>query len=177
MALRKASAYSKKYTRPYTRKSSVKSKSYIKTIPASKVVKFQMGDQKGFEEDKLPFVLNMQTTTKVQIRDNALEAARQYIHKQLEEKMLGGYYFNVKVHPHHILRNHKMLTGAGADRMSSGMTLSFGSTEGRAALVPENHPIFVIAVATEKHVAIVRQILNIVAPKLPCKTRTILEKK
>ncbi len=177
MALRKAGAYSKKYTRPYTRKSSVKSQSYIKTIPPTKIVKFQMGDIKGFEQGKLPFVLNMQTVESVQIRDNALEAARQYIHKQLEEQILGAYYFAVKPHPHHILRNHKMLTGAGADRMSSGMTLSFGATEGRAALVKENEPIFIVGVGNEKHVAIVREILSIVKPKLPCRTRVLLEKK
>jgi len=47
MALRKGSAYSKRYARPYTRKSKKRSKSYIKTVPNSRIVKFQMGDTKG----------------------------------------------------------------------------------------------------------------------------------
>ena len=39
MALRKAGAYSKKYARPYTRRSAKKSQSYIRTIPPQKLVK------------------------------------------------------------------------------------------------------------------------------------------
>jgi len=41
----------------------------------------------------------------------------------------------VRVYPHQCLREHSMLTGAGADRLSDGMRLSFGRPIGRAAVV------------------------------------------
>ena len=51
MALRKASAYTKRYARPYTRNSKKRKKSYIKTVPNSRIVKFKMGDLKGFDDE------------------------------------------------------------------------------------------------------------------------------
>ena len=42
VAIRKAGAYSKKYARPYTRVSKKKSKSFIKAVPQSKIVKFTL---------------------------------------------------------------------------------------------------------------------------------------
>ena len=175
MALRKAGSYSKKYARPYTRKSKVKQKSYIKTIPPQKIVKFRMGNQKAFEAGKLPIVLHLISNEQIQIRDNSLEACRQFINKQLETTQAGQFYFIVKVAPHHILRENKMLTGAGADRMQTGMQLSFGKAIGRAALVPQGKEIFTIAVATEKAASETRTILGQVKAKLPCRTHVGFE--
>ena len=166
MALRKASAYSKKHTRPYTRKSKVKSKSYIKTIPPQKIAKFRMGDIKGFEEGKLHNIIKLVSGENILIRDNALEASRQYVHKILEEKMQGQYYFQVKVFPHHILRENRVLTGAGADRMQTGMQQSFGTTMGRAAIVKRNQVIFLIAVFRENQRSEVNKALTKIKAKL-----------
>lgn len=176
MALRKASAYSKKKYTPYTRKSNVKSKSYIKTIPPIKTVKFRMGDLKGFVNKKYPIFVSLVAGENILIRDNALEASRQYIHKKLEKELSGQYFFEIKVYPHHILRENKTLTGAGADRLSSGMSMSFGSVIGRAAPVEKNQKIFLIAVNSEKSKAIAIKILEKVKAKLPCHSRILIEK-
>lgn len=177
MALRKASSYSKFYARPYTRKSKKKAKSYIKTVPPQKVVKMQMGNIPAYNEGKFGTVLTVISLENVQMRDNAIEAARQSIHKDLETNFLGQYYFAVKVFPHHILRENKMITGAGADRMQTGMTKSFGATIGRAAFVKENQPIFVIAVNSEKAVRSSREAIAKIKAKLPCTTRILTEVK
>lgn len=176
MALRKASSYSKFNARPYTRKSSKKAKSYIKTIPPQKVVKLNMGDIPGFKKGKFPTIISLISKQQVQLRDNAIEAARQSIHKDLETNFPGQYYFAVKVFPHHILRENKMLTGAGADRMQTGMTQSFGATIGRAAFVKPGQTIFIIAVNSEKAVRVTREAIDKIKAKLPCTTRTVLEK-
>lgn len=168
MALRKASSYSKFSARPYTRKSAVKSKAYVKTVPNTKVVKLHMGDIKGYESGKLTYVLRMISEENVQMRDNAIESARQYVNKLLDEQMPGQFYFAVKVYPHHILRENKMLTGAGADRMQTGMQLSFGATVGRAAIVRKGKEIFVVATNSDRNIRIARDILNKIRSKLPC---------
>lgn len=173
MALRKASAYTKKHVVPFTRISSKKGKSYIKTVPPQSIVKFSMGSNDMFADGKLPHTLTMMAEEKAQIRHNALESSRQYINKQLDTLLPGQYFFRVIPFPHHIQRENKMLTGAGADRMQSGMQLSFGKSSGKAALVKEGSGIFMIATPTEKTSQIAREILRRVKPKLPCRTKII----
>ena len=175
MGLRKAAAYTHKHVVPFTRTSSKKGKAYIKTVPPQAIVKFSMGSRGDFEAGKLPFVLTMVAEEHAQIRHNALEAARQYINKQLDTDLPGQYYFRVIPYPHHIQRENKMLTGAGADRMQTGMQLSFGKSVGKAAIVKPNDPIFMIASQTEKASQTVREIFRIVKPKLPCRTKILTE--
>lgn len=177
MALRKALAYSKKHVVPFTRISSKKGKSYIKTVPPQSIVKFSMGFTQLFRAGKLPHVLTLVAEEKAQIRHNALEASRQYINKQLDTLLPGQYYFRVVPFPHHIQRENKMLTGAGADRMQTGMQLSFGKSAGKAAIVKVGTEVFVIALPNEKAVQITREIIKRVKPKLPCKTKLLYELK
>ena len=59
VSLRKASSYSKKRVRPFTRKSRTKRKAYIKTVPGIKIAKFQMGNQKAYAESKHPYVVRL----------------------------------------------------------------------------------------------------------------------
>src|SRR4030042_5942917 len=117
-AMRKASAYSKKHVVPYTRISKLKGKSYIKTVPPQKIVKFHMGNIKN-----LKYKFTLVANYRGQIRDAALEACRQFVNKKLDTTLAGQYNFRVIPFPHHIQRENKMLTGAGADRMQTGMQL------------------------------------------------------
>ncbi len=172
MALRKGSAYSKRIVRPYTRKSKVRSKSYIKTIPNSKVVKFKMGNLKGFDKGDFPIQIHVVSKETCQIRDNAIEAVRQYLNRWLQVKVGKDFYLEVKITPHHILRENKMLTGAGADRMQTGMARSFGKKIGRAALVKPNQTLFIIGVKTTKQEAESRKLISSVKARLPCRTGT-----
>lgn len=176
MALRKALTYSKKYARPYTRTSRVKGKAYIKVVPNNKVVKYNLGNQKAYMEGKFPLKLVMVSEEHAQIRDNAIEASRMLLTKQLDEHLPGTYFLEVKIHPHHILRNNKTAAGAGADRMSTGMSRSFGDIEGRAALVRAGQPLFIIYCIDENAARVVREAYRMTKAKLPCATRVLFEK-
>ena len=173
MGLRKASAYSKKTVVPYTRKSRQKGKAYIKVVPPSKIVKFTMGDEKAFKEGKFPYQLTIISAERVQIRHNSLEACRQYINKELDRLLLGKYLFKIYPYPHHIQRENKMLTGAGADRMQTGMQLSFGKSVGRSALLKAGSRIFFFAVQNENALQIIRTILREIKSKMPGHTKAI----
>lgn len=170
-SLRKANAYSKRIVVPFTRVSKRRQKSFIKVVPPQKIVKFSMGSEKNLTDGKLPYVLDVVSTEDVQIRHNALEACRQYINKKLDKNLAGVYFFRVVPFPHHIQRENKMLTGAGADRMQTGMQLSFGKSMGKAAIVKANSQIFVLALPNPKAVAFARGVLKEVKAKLPCKIR------
>ncbi|MBX4212575.1 50S ribosomal protein L16 [Candidatus Pacearchaeota archaeon] len=177
MALRKALAYSKKPARPYTRNSRSKSKAYIKTVPGQKIVKFHMGSQKDYMEGKHPFVMSLIAEEGVQIRDNSIEASRMLLNKVLDEQAPGQFYFAVKVFPHHLQRENKSAGGmAGADRISTGMTQSFGIVIGRAAIVRPGQQLFFISCQNEKAAKIARDALATVRSKVPCKTRITFEK-
>jgi large subunit ribosomal protein L10e len=174
-ALRKASTYSKMKVCPYTRISRKKNRAYIKVVPPQKIVKFTMGDPQLYNKGAFPHIITLITTEDIQIRHNALEAVRQNIHRKLDKDFPGQYYFKVLCFPHHIQRENKMLTGAGADRMQTGMQLSFGKCVGKAALLKKGHGILLLALANEKILVKTREYLKQVKPKLPCKTKTVYE--
>lgn len=168
MALRKATCYSKRYTLPFTRKSKVKQKNYIRMVPGTKLTKMRMGDLEGYKAGKYKIILDVKTKHRVQLRDNALEAVRQFLNRFLVEKIGKDFYLEVKPYPHHIQRENKMLTGAGADRMQTGMALSFGKSTGRACLLKRGDTIFIIGVTSPKHEAIARELVASSRARMPC---------
>ena len=97
----------------------------------------QLGDPK-----KLKHHLIMMSTEKCQLRHNAMEACRQYINKKIDKEFSGNYLFKIIPYPHHVQRENKMLTGAGADRMQTGMQLAFGKSAGKAAILKKGSKIF-----------------------------------
>lgn len=173
MALRKANAYSKRKVTPFTRVSKRRQKSFIKVVPQQKIVKFEMGKRALKDRQKMTHELTVISTEKVQIRHNALEACRQFINKKLDKELGGQYVFKILPFPHHIQRENKMLTGAGADRMQTGMQLSFGKATGKAAIVNKNKRIFVISLPNEKAVTFARNVLKQIKSKLPCQIKIL----
>ncbi|MFH1608298.1 MAG: 50S ribosomal protein L16 [archaeon] len=176
-SLRKASAYSKKIVVPYTRVSKKRQKSYIKTIPHQKIVKFSMGKMSLFNEGKLPHHLIVISEENVQLRHNALEACRQYVNKKLDRELSGQYLFKIIPFPHHIQRENKMITGAGADRMQTGMQLAFGKASSKSAILKPGSKVFFVAVPNEKAVQFVRKTMRQIKSKLPGKIKVLYEKK
>jgi len=172
MALRKSSAYTKRKVTPFTRKSKKRTKSFIKTVPNSKIVKFKMGDLVGYAADKYPICIEVFSKEKIQIRDNSIEAVRQFFNRFLQTKVGKEFYFEVKIYPHHILRENKMLTGAGADRMQTGMSRAFGKTMGRSALIKPDQTLFIIGVKTPKAEVEARKLIRSVKARLPCRVGT-----
>lgn len=175
MAMRRASAYSKMHVTPYTRHSKLKNRAYVKAVPPSKIVKFYMGNVKDHNDGKFPHTLTLITDHDVQIRQNAIEACRQFVHKKLGEELKEQYFLRIIPFTHHIQRENKMLTGAGADRMQKGMQLSFGKTIAKAAILRKNAPILSVSIATPKAASFARHILKQIKSKLPCKTRILSE--
>jgi len=168
MALRKAACYSLRATVPYTRKSKFKQKAYIKSVPNTKLTKMRMGDIIGYKAGKYKILMYVRTKHAVQLRDNALEASRQHLNRFLTEDVGKDFYLEVRPYPHHIQRENKMITGAGADRMQTGMALSFGKSMGRACLMKRGDIIFIIGVTNPKHEAIARHLVGSIRARMPC---------
>jgi large subunit ribosomal protein L10e len=177
MAIRKALAYSKKQRTPYTRKSQkVKHLNYIKAVPLQKISKFNMGDVPKFQKGAFKNRMYLITEINCQIRDLALESARQYLNNQMTRKMQNDYYIACKPYPHQVLRNNKTFSGGSkGERIQSGMSHSFGTSEGRAAYIKGGEPVFIIAYPDKEITDFVREISKSASAKLPCKIRVIYE--
>ena len=148
--------------RPYTRKSKFKHKSYVKAVPNSKVVRYDMGNV----QKQYAYRVDLIAKDALQIRHNAIESARQVINRHLNLKLGNNYYLKVRMYPHHVLRENKMLTGAGADRMQTGMQLAFGRPVGIAAQIKRGKEIFSVKVDKE-HIDAAKYALKKAMPRLP----------
>ncbi len=162
--LRKGCAY-RNIERAFTRRSKYKTKSYVKSSPNCKVVRFDGGNlQRDFK-----IRLDLCADDALQIRHNALESARQTTTRHLE-KHIGKVNFHLKIrsYPHHILRENPLASGAGADRMSTGMKMSFGKPIGLAVRLKKNQPIMSVYIDSKNHLQVAKNALAKARHKFPC---------
>ena len=152
--------------RAYTRRK------YMGGVPGSKVVQYDMGNLQA----DFPVAVSITVDEKCQIRHTAMEAARININRKLV-KDIGRMNFHLKLRtfPHHILRENKQATGAGADRVSQGMRSAFGKPVGSAARVEVNQKIFT-CYTTVANADKVKEIMKHGIYKLPSPGRIVVEK-
>ncbi|MDE1824696.1 MAG: 50S ribosomal protein L16 [Candidatus Micrarchaeota archaeon] len=115
-------------------------KNYIKALPHTSLLIFNM----GMDKDTYDLKLTLDSRQYVQLRSNALESARQVANKFLEKSLATNYYFKILTYPHNVIREKKRATGAGADRISQGMSLSFGSPSSLAARIKKGQSVLMI---------------------------------
>lgn len=113
-------------------------KNYVRALPHTSLLVFNM----GAENPNYDLELALIPEQPIQLRSNSIEAARQVANKYLEVEIPLQFAFKVLVYPHNVIREHKMATGAGADRISRGMSQAFGRPVSVAARVKQGQPIF-----------------------------------
>ncbi|MCE4617366.1 MAG: 50S ribosomal protein L16 [Desulfurococcales archaeon] len=167
MPLRPAKCYTHFTTPPYTRKE------YIHGVPQPKITKFEMGNpQKQYEAEIMGQLIVLEAG---QIRHNALEAARLAVNKYLSTTIgQDNYLFRIKLYPHQVLRENKMMAFAGADRLQDGMRQAFGKPIGTAARVFPGH-VVVEVFADKKYLDKVKEALRRGGDKMPLPTRIVIK--
>ncbi len=152
--------------RPFTRTE------YIDGVPGIRLRQFEMGNKKA----EFPVMLTLVAKEAVQVRDTALEAARIAANKYIARRSgSSNYFLKVRIYPHHILREHRMATGAGADRISQGMRKAFGKPVGRAARVSPGTRIISIWTKPE-HFEVAKEALKRAGQKMPTPVSVVVEK-
>ncbi len=147
-------------------------KKYIHRQPASRIVNFDMGNTKGEFEVELSLI----GLERCQIRHQALEAARIASNRDMTKTTgRNNYHLRIRVKPYHYLRENKMISGAGADRVQDGMRKAWGKVIGIAARVRPNQPLITIRV-NPRHVKQAMQALKKAAPKMPTPCRIVFDK-
>lgn len=148
MGRRPARCYRYQKNKPY-----IKSR-YCRGVPESKIKIYDVGNKMA-SVDLFPFVAHLVCDEKQQISSEALEACRVAINKYLSKNIgKDAYHIRMRAHPFHVLRANKMLSCAGADRLSSGMRHSYGKPIGVAARVDIGQILLSVRSkdAAEKHV-------------------------
>ena len=169
---RKFCAY-RRLERPYTRKSKFRKKSFVRASPVTKIVRFDMGNKTKTDWE---YAIKLVAKSDLNIRDNALESARQVINKHFETLIgIENYHLRIKAYPHHMLRENPLASGAGADRMSTGMKMSFGKVVGIAARIKKGKTVFEVT-TTKEHVAKAREGIAKAVHRLPSKFTIQVEK-
>ena len=136
---------------------------YIHGAPQPKITRFTMGTYKEDYEAEI----RLKARERELIRDRALEALRINVNRTLQKKVgLNNYYYMIVIYPHHILRENKMMTGAGADRLQEGMRRAFGKPIGRAAAVKPGQ-IIAKVLTYRTYIPVVKTILYAGASKIP----------
>ncbi|MCY0851790.1 50S ribosomal protein L16 [Thermoplasma acidophilum] len=166
MVTKPARMYSRITGPAYTRKE------FMGGVPYPKITTFVQGNQKK----DFPIEMRLVAEEPCQIRHTALEAARVSVNRRMTEAAgLDYFYLKVVPYPHHVLREHKMATGAGADRISSGMRAAFGRPVGTAARVyPDD--VIMIARTDEAHAKELKTALRKAAIKLPTPCKVVITK-
>jgi len=141
-------------------------------VPGSKITIFDMGNPSV----DFPVSLSLVAKESCQVRHNALEAARIFANRYLV-KGVGrkNFYLKIRLYPHHVLRENKLATGAGADRVSSGMRHAFGRAVGTAARVKRGQKMLTVAVE-EDNVDQAKEALRRASYKLPTPCKIVIDK-
>lgn len=144
-------------------------KEYMGGVPAVRVAQFVGGTKGNYQ-----YSLTLEIQEPCQVRDIALEAARVTATKFLSAKAGTAFFMRIRKYPHAVLREHKQATGAGADRVSSGMRAAFGKAVGNAVRVKKGTKIFTIEVNAD-HFETAKEAIYKARMKLPSPCKVIVE--
>jgi large subunit ribosomal protein L10e len=85
-------------TRAYTRKE------YIRKIPGSRIVQYDMGNLSG----DFPLTVSLALKKPAQLSHNSLEAARIATNRYMQRRAgRMGYHLKIRVYPHHIYSKYE----------------------------------------------------------------------
>lgn len=143
---------------PYVRRE------YIAGKPQIKIARFSSGQ---FRENQYDYKLELVATEKIQIRHNALESARLAANKTMARAGETSFFSTLKVYPHVLLRENKMIATAGADRLQEGMRRAFGKSTGLAARVLPGQVIYE-AYVSASNLTLTKDAFKVASSKLGC---------
>jgi len=167
--LRKNAAY-QKLERPYTRISKFSKLNYVRGgRPQVKIIKFDMGNPNKVYDT----IINLISNKSMHVRHNSIESARMTSNRVLEKNIGREYHLRIKIYPHHVLRENPLASGAGADRMSTGMKLSYGKSISTAARVREGQTLIELRI-NKANIKLGRQALERAAKKFPCPCKVLV---
>jgi len=161
----KPSNYREKNAMAYTRKE------YMGGIPGSKIVRFTMGNTARDFTHTVKIVAKKAG----QIRHNALESARVAALRHLEGRLeRRNFLLKIVPYPHQVLREHKRVNVAQADRFQEGMKRAYGKPVGVAARL-KNRTTVMFTQVDASNLEDAKDALRKASNKLPLPMKMVVE--
>jgi len=133
-----------------------------------KIIKFDMGTpQKEYNS-----VLKLNSNDSMNIRHNAIESARMTANRLLEKNVGNDYHLRIKIYPFHVLRENPLASGAGADRLSTGMQKAYGKSISSAARVKAGQTLVELRI-NKTNMKVGKEALTRAAKKFPCSCKVV----
>jgi len=142
---------------------------YMGGVPQNRIAHFNMGDANA----KFDVELQLVAEELCQVRHIALEASRVAAGRILLKTGEKAFHLKINVYPHNVLRENKVATGAGADRVSQGMRRAFGKPIGTAARVEPGQTLMTLR-APAANFSSAKLALHKAAYKLPTPCRIVV---
>jgi large subunit ribosomal protein L10e len=134
---------------------------YIRSIPQPKIRRFVLGDKKG----EYSYKVLLKAKHAARISSAALESTRVTANKILETSGK-SYMLTILTYPHEVVREHKFMGFAGADRLSQGMKKAFGRPRKRVAQVNAEQSILAVS-TNEDGIDVAKLAMKRASKKLP----------
>ncbi len=144
---------------------------YMGGIPGSKIVKFTMGNPSR----EFPYTVELVNIKDGQIRHNALEAARIAANRLMEPLGRENFFLKIIPYPHQVLREHKRINVAQADRFQEGMKRAYGKPVGVAARLKEGSRVLIAGVE-EANLDVAKEALKRASDKFPVPCRIFIKR-
>lgn len=144
---------------------------YMGGIPGSKIVKFTMGNPSR----EFPYTVELVNIKDGQIRHNALEAARIAANRLMEPLGRENFFLKIVPYPHQVLREHKRINVAQADRFQEGMKRAYGKPVGIAARLKEGSRVLIAGVE-EANLEVAKEALKRASDKFPVPCRIFVKR-
>lgn len=144
---------------------------YIHSRPQIKIRRFTMGST----DVAYNYSISLVAPYPIKISSGAIESARISANKLLEIGSGGPFLLKIVTYPHEIIREHKFMGFAGADRLSQGMGRSFGKPTKRAARVNANQAILTVY-ANKEGLETAKAALKRASKKLPIPCKINVQK-
>jgi large subunit ribosomal protein L10e len=141
---------------------------YVKGVPEPKIRIFTMGKK----NPDFNYVIKLTATEIGQISHLALEAARIAANRYMRKVLTpANYFMKVLVYPFHVIREHKMMAFAGADRLQDGMRKAFGKPAGTAVRVEKPDKDIILIKVKKDNIRHAKIALKRSRMKLPLKAK------
>jgi len=142
---------------------------YVHSKPQTKVTRYALGDT-NVDYD---YVVTLVADHSAEIGGSALESARVTSNKVISLVTGQPFLIRVLAYPHEIVRRHRFMGFAGADRLSQGMMKSFGRSTDRAAKVNAGQPFLAIH-TMEAGLEKAKEALRRASKKLPVTSKVVV---
>jgi len=140
---------------------------YVRGVPDPKIRIFTMGKR----NPEFDHVVKLTITEIGNINNLSLEAARIAANRYLRKNLgTSNYYLKILLYPFHVIREHKMMAFAGADRLQDGMRKAFGKPCGTAVRIDKPGKDIMLVKIKKQNIDVAKEALRRAKMKFPLKS-------